>query len=344
MTITLSENKKKALITFINQHFDEHMSHFPYAKYPMEPLDEWREQFANPSTIRPEKLRSALLWRCGFWQRKDAPYVHKNITITAITSWPEFTEQALTDPTKVLDYWIEKLPSDTHGFDAASYLLHLLQPNNFELVDSHRLAAMHDILKEIGHDTTKDETSPTLSDLTLYTDIFRMLLPKMKAIHGERAHVQLDRFLKVYGNRHAYKNVSAEFKVKEPIMRSFSWEGSVSKHFRLDQIVNRSNVDVLFACLLLTLEAEERAQDDLTIGEIAERLPLGTGGLCNPASFNYALVALFGGQKQRDFWQFQNPAILHSFTEQANHSTRNMRFYLTHSAEKVSINPKYVND
>jgi hypothetical protein len=201
---------------------------------------------------------------------------------------------------------------------------------------------MNELLRTIGHSNQVNEQTLSLSTIQDYTQFFCSIFPKLP--NGDNSRIRFDRFLKVYGNRHAYKNVSADFKVKEPIIRSFSWEGSISKRFRLDQIANQSNVDILFACLLLSLEGEERDPNDLTIGEIVNRLPLGTGGLCNSASFNYALVALFGGQRQRDFWKFQNPAILHAFTEQANQSTRNMRFYLAHADEKISINPKYVNE
>ncbi|MGW8958771.1 hypothetical protein [Paenibacillus sp. NPDC055715] len=81
MSLTISENKKKAIVTYINDHFDEHMSHFPYAKYPAEPLDWWREQFADPEAVSPETLRAALSWRGGFWQRSNATFPQKKIAI-----------------------------------------------------------------------------------------------------------------------------------------------------------------------------------------------------------------------------------------------------------------------
>jgi hypothetical protein len=66
-----------------------------------------------------------------------------------------------------------------------------------------------------------------------------------------------------------------------------------------------------------------------------------TAGICNPASYNYAMVALFGSQKDRDYFQFENADLQGAFTEQANHSTRDMKFYAKHADEPVTINPKY---
>ncbi len=343
MTINLSENKKKSLITFINQHFDEHMSRFPFAKYPTEPLDGLRNQFANPGSIRHETLRSALSWQCGYWQRKDAPHVHKKIAIIAIKSWPEFIEQALTDPSEILGYWMDRFSSDTHGFDAASFLLHLLQPDVFELIDSHRLAAMRDLLKETGHDTATQDTSPTLSDLILYTEVFRAILPKMQASHSDRAHVLLDRFLKAYGNREVFAKVAGKTgPTIEPQIPYVHWDALTCQQFQPENIIARSNADILFACLLLTLDKNPEQVPTLTVAEAVNILPLGSGGICNPGSYHYAMIAMFGGQKGRDFFVFEDEVLSKAFTEQANNSTRDMRFYRKHEDAKIGINPKYV--
>jgi hypothetical protein len=227
-----------------------------------------------------------------------------------------------------------------HSFGAAALLLHLHRPDSFEVVDRHRLDAMFELLKAIDHSENDRMTTLSFTDLQDYTSFFRALVPKLP--YGNDSRIKLDRFLKAYGNRHAYKLVSPDFKAKEATIRSFSWETAASKRYRLSQITNRSNADVLFACFLLALEAENRSPEELTIEEVIDQIPVGTGGLCNPASFNYALVSLFSGQKQRDYWNFQNPELRHAFTEQANNSTRDMRFYLRHAAEKISVNPKYV--
>ncbi|WP_339279085.1 hypothetical protein NYE40_23845 [Paenibacillus sp. FSL W8-1187] len=72
--------------------------------------------------------------------------------------------------------------------------------------------------------------------------------------------------------------------------------------FALEQIADRSNADVLFACLLLALDDQPEHRERLTVGQVAEPVPLGSGGICNPGSYHYAMIALFGGQKGRDFF------------------------------------------
>lgn len=341
MSITLSEKEKRTLITIIQERIDDAMSLFPFARFPIEPLDEWRRIFCDPATVPLETIRQAIAWAFGGWQRKDLSLAHRKIIAEISKAWPESTQLPAEDPEQALVFWHNNLSDWNHGFSAVSFLLHLQHPNAFEIVDRHRLDAMLELLKAIGHAEQESQPELTFSQLQEYTDFFRAIFPKLS--YGNESRIKLDRFLKIYGNRHAYSNIPDDYKSKEATIRSFSWDSVSSERFRIDDITNRANADVLFACFLLTLEAETRPSDNLTIGEIIDRLPLGTGGLCNPASFNYALVSLFSGQKQRDYWIFQNPELKRAFTKQANNSTRDMRFYLKHAAEKISVNPKFVN-
>ncbi|THF82107.1 hypothetical protein [Cohnella fermenti] len=340
MTLTISENKKKAIVTYINDHFDEHMSHFPYAKYPTEPLDRWREQFLDPKALGAEMLHSALSWHFGSWQRNSLTYSQRK-TVSSITqAWPQFLGIADNNAESEATFWLDKLPDRQHGFDATAFLLHLRHPGELEIADRHRLDAMLELLRSAGCIAEDAAPEPSFSLLQDYSAFFRAILPKMP--YGDESRIRLDRFLKMYGNRHAYVNLSADYKTKEPMIRSFQWDTARSERFNLEQITKRANADVLFACFLLTLEKENLHDIDLTIGEIADRLPPGTGGICNSASFNYAMVALFGGQKSRDYWIVENPALRNAFTDQANSSSRDMRFYLHHAGEKIRINPKYI--
>lgn len=54
------------------------------------------------------------------------------------------------------------------------------------------------------------------------------------------------------------------------------------------------------------------------------------------------MIALFGEQKGRDFFIFEDVPLSTAFTEQANNSTRDMRFYRKYEEVKIKINPKYI--
>lgn len=341
MSLTLNEKEKRSIVAVVQEKLDTHLSHFPFARYPNEPLNEWQRIFCDPSSVPTEIIKKALSWHFGNWQRKGLALAHRNIIASIIKVWPEYTELHSQDAAQVLQFWKQRLPDWHHGFGAVTFLLHLQRPDQFELADRHRIDAMFEMLKAIDHSDKDRTTSLSLTDLQDYTTFFRAIFPKLP--HGNDSRIMFDRFLKSYGNRHAYKLVSADFKSKEANIRSFSWETASSKRYNLDLIANRANADILFACFLLTPEAQSQSKEELKISDVIDMLPLGTGGLCNPTSFNYALISLFSGQKQRDYWVFQNQEVRHSFTEQANNSTRDMQFYLRHADERISLNPKYIN-
>jgi hypothetical protein len=89
------------------------------------------------------------------------------------------------------------------------------------------------------------------------------------------------------------------------------------------------------------LERDEEMKTTMTIGEIINRIPVGTGGVCNPASYKYALISLFGKQKERDYFVFDEE-IKNEFTKQANQSTRDMTFFKKHLDVSVQIQSRFV--
>ncbi|WP_155987894.1 hypothetical protein [Gorillibacterium massiliense] len=52
---------------------------------------------------------------------------------------------------EVFAFWKSRLPDWSKGFGATACLLHFLSPDSFELADHHRIEAMLDLLREIGH-------------------------------------------------------------------------------------------------------------------------------------------------------------------------------------------------
>lgn len=119
MTLTLNEKEKKALAAIVNERFDEHLSRFPYFRFPVEPLEEWKRLFADPKTVSAETLKQALSWPFG-WQRKDIAHAHRKTIIHVVKAWPDFGKAAAQELEEALRFWKERLPDWQSGFDAAA--------------------------------------------------------------------------------------------------------------------------------------------------------------------------------------------------------------------------------
>lgn len=340
MSISLNDKEKRTVSALIQERIKEHLNRFPFARYPIEPLEEWKRAFSEPKTVPIQTLRQAFRWPLGGWARNDLPTAHSRTIIDIVKSWSEFAESVAFEPEQIFRFWEQKLPHWESGFNAAAFLLHLMRPDAIENADAHRISAMRELMIAAGLPEDDHPHPLSFAAVEQYSQFFRLILPKLP--YGTESRNKLDRFLKAYGNRHAYRNVAAEYRTLEPLIRQFSWEKAFSKQFDLAKIKLRSNVDILFACLLLSLEQREERDAPLTIGKIAEHIPIGTAGISNPASYNYAIISLFGNQKGRDYFQLESSALPEAFTEQANKSTRDMKFYVKHADETVTINPKYI--
>lgn len=341
MSLQLTDAKKKSLVALVKTHHEQHLSRFPFAKYPVEPLEVWRQQFADPATIEADTLRAALSWSCGKWQQ-SSPYPYKKLHLTVISHWKNFVEQYKPEPPFVITYWTNLLGKGEYAFNTVAFLTHLLCSEQIELTESRSIKGMNDLLTEAELPDECVELEDVAISVEHYTHFYRQLLPKTQSILGDQASLKLGRFLFAYGYRDVLSKVAESSPNQpEPIITVLDWETASSQRFNLNLITERANADRLFACLLLALDNQPESPDQLAIQDIMNLIPLGSGGICNPGSYNYAFIAMLGKQKGRDYFLFDEPAMAEAFTQQANQSTRNMSFHKHHANLTVKINPKY---
>ncbi|WP_379142580.1 hypothetical protein [Paenibacillus sp. sgz500992] len=202
--ITLSDKEKRAVVTNVQERINEHLGRFPYARYPVEPLEEWRKIFCDPASVPPETIKKALSWHFGGWQRQSLPSAVSHTIAAILKAWTELLPLMSAESQEIFRFWQGQLPDWDTGFSAAALLLHLQRPDDFELMDRHRMEAMRDLLQESLHSENEASLGLEFADLEDYTSFFRSIIPKL---HKDDSQIKLDRFLKAYGNRHAYKQV-----------------------------------------------------------------------------------------------------------------------------------------
>jgi hypothetical protein len=198
---------------------------------------------------------------------------------------------------------------------------------------------MSGLLNLVDYRDVANPEAPSLQNISNYTELFRMLLMKLK--HGVDSRIKLDGFFKAYGNRSAYPIKNRKYQTIAPTITESSWTSPPNSRFDLSQIKLRANADVLFSCLLQSLERDGQMTTTLTISEVIDRIPVGSGGVCNLASYKYAIISLFGKQKDRDYFVF-DAEMKSEFTKQTNQSTRDMGFFKKHLDVSVQIQSRFV--
>lgn len=114
--------------------------------------------------------------------------------------------------------------------------------------------------------------------------------------------------------------------------------------FNYDKITLTKNADKLFRNFLMAIENEYGKEFPklFTIAFVVSKIPKNNVGINNDSSYNYAINALFGSQKDRKYFAFYEENLQKQFTETANDTHRNNLFWAKHKDSLVSINPEFI--
>lgn len=128
-------------------------------------------------------------------------------------------------------------------------------------------------------------------------------------------------------------------------MEKLFWEKVQSKKFNLTSIENKVNADKLFASFLIAVEENDIDENkQFSIKEITDLIPKGTAGIDNNATYGFSIMSMFSGQKDRDYFIFNNPKVKEDFSIICNNNF-NRDNYIWRKAyinEICMINPKYI--
>lgn len=132
---------------------------------------------------------------------------------------------------------------------------------------------------------------------------------------------------------------------KEGDKLRMDWTKINSNVLSLTNIQNRVNADALFVSLVM--EMEKRGMDirgKFRISQIPQVIPSGTAGVNNYAVYGFSVLSMLSGQKQRDYFLFDNPNLRDEFTVVANNNRNRDNYYWlkNYCDEWIRINPKYL--
>jgi hypothetical protein len=338
--LNLSEIEKTTIISTINENCAAIISQYPIIKYPDEPYFEWLTTFQTPNEVLPEQIQKALEWKYGCWGKRTSIADQKVIISKCQKYWTEFCSTGIVELEPFFAFWEAKL-GKKNTFFPISFIAHLMFPNIAEHVSSTSFKSMCKLMQSVRPEWNHSNKLTNVEDILLYTefvrDIFSLCSFEVDPMR------QLDKYLTLFMESESINTPKIEKSNNLPMITHFIWSEITSTLFDLEKIVLRANADVLFACLLKSLESSQgyTATMPLKISEIMERIPLGSAGISNAGSYNYAVLALFATQKGRDYFIFSDPELQKAFTTQANNSSRDMLFWKKNLDAQVTIHSKY---
>ncbi|MEH6942047.1 hypothetical protein [Bacillus sp. JJ722] len=95
------------------------------------------------------------------------------------------------------------------------------------------------------------------------------------------------------------------------------------------------------------MEVEKQRKDitkDFTIKEIANIIPKGTAGINNYSTYGFSFMSMLSGQKNRDYFMFENVVLRDEFTLICNNNYDRDNYYWMkhHLNTRLKVNPKYL--
>jgi hypothetical protein len=336
----VTKKEIESIAKTISEHFGEYTSKYEMLKYPEEPYLKWKESFAEPKNVEHDEISKAFEWKYGHWGKSNYVPAHKVIIAKLQKHWPDFSEAGKLELDDIFAFWEERLEGH-QSFITIAFLSHLISSKKVEIIDQHNFRAMNYLMSTVRPDWVWKRVPVNQEDITDFSAFLQSLLPAVKEAKGNKR--ELDKFLMMFG-KHKVKVIPvSRSKVAPAVSEKHDWNSISSKAFDIEKISLRSNADLLFALFLQSLDAvgDDRGTS-YTIEEIQKRIPMQKTGIAVSSSYNYAMVALFGNQRGRDYFTFDNGNLGAYFTEQANDPSRDNTCWKKYLDEKVSINPKYV--
>ncbi|AIQ38549.1 hypothetical protein R50345_30400 [Paenibacillus sp. FSL R5-0345] len=336
----LTKKEIESIARTISEHFGEYTTKYEVLKYPEEPYLKWKESFSDPKSVEHDEISKAFEWKYGHWGKSNFVPAHKVIIAKLQKHWPEFAEKGKLELDDIFAFWEERLAGH-QSFITIAFLSHLICSKKVEIIDQHNFRAMNYLMSTVRPDWVWKRVPVSQEDITDFSAFVRSVLPAVKEVKGNKR--ELDKFLMMFG-KHKVKGIAvSRSRVAPAITKKHDWNSFSSEVFDIGKITLRSNADLLFALLLQSLDADGTGDGvTYTIEEIQKRIPMQKTGIAVSSSYNYALVALFGNQRGRDYFTFENRDLGVYFTEQANDPSRDNTCWKKYLDEKVSINVKYV--
>lgn len=116
-----------------------------------------------------------------------------------------------------------------------------------------------------------------------------------------------------------------------------------SNIFNYALLIDNKNADKLFKAFLEKVENQEMTPTKVfTVKEITEMIPRGSAGVNNHSTYGFSIMSMFGNQKGRDYFIFDDFDTTKLFTDLCNNSDRdNYAWRKYYMSKTCVINPKY---
>jgi hypothetical protein len=197
--LNLTPAELTRIVDKLEPGFAKCVKDYPANKYPLDAYSALLAAFASPETLSDDDIRRALEWKYGHWGKANYPEAHRGMAARIWSLWPAFKA---SKPEAEFKHWMKELRRKwTAPYITVTFLIHLLRPCEYPIVDQHTFRDMNDVLAGVRLGRSVKKTPSTFEDLETYAEFFDGLQKFWARRDAEIDRPTLDRGLMVYGRR-----------------------------------------------------------------------------------------------------------------------------------------------
>ena len=170
------------------------------AKYPAHAYQLLVEAFGDHAKTTDADIERALRWKFGHWRKIDYPAAHRHLAERIAREWKRFSREGMQDPESIYRHWVMVLKREAFTpHITITFLLHLLLPDQFPIMDQHTFRAMNWFLKDARPKWPERKAPTDFSDLMMYKEFFDSLHTAWQSRDDAPTRSDLDKALMVFG-------------------------------------------------------------------------------------------------------------------------------------------------
>jgi hypothetical protein len=201
-SLRLTPGETHRVVEWLRPDLSALVAEYDAEKYPFDVYEGLVRVFAAPSNVQPNHIDTALRWKYGHWGKPNFPARHKAIAQRVAAKWPTFVTESIKDSRSVFDFWADALRSrTTQPYITVTFLLHLLRPREWPIIDQHTFRTMNHFVGQLRPDWRPKQKPSTMRDLEIYAAFFQQLHHEWQREVGAIRRSELDHALMVKGQR-----------------------------------------------------------------------------------------------------------------------------------------------
>jgi hypothetical protein len=199
-TLSLTRVELDRIVATLAERHSRDAAGYDHRRYPADAYDLLVRAFSAPADTSGGDIERALKWKYGHWRKLNYPHHHRQMAARIAGRWSDCPAGPVRQPKEIFDFWMEALQGQyTQPYITVTFLLHLLRPADFPIMDQHTFRSMNHLMRSVRPGWVGKQRPLTYDDLITYTEFFNELHAHWSMGGHAPSRSNMDKSLMVYG-------------------------------------------------------------------------------------------------------------------------------------------------